>query len=162
MPDYELMFPSNYLKAADLDGNQVTVKIARVGREKVERKDESAPEEQKAIIRFEGKKKGMMLNRTNAEAIRLMFGRDTKAWTGKQVTLAPIEIDDPFGDGRIFCLRVIGSPEIDGPMSDKVKRGRKTIHVKVVKTNPGVAPAPPTEAPEKAPAEEPEAAGGVE
>ena len=88
-----------------------------------------------------GKKKQVVCNRTNAEAIRLMLGRDTDQWIGKRITLSGVKMKDPFGDGEVCAIRVVGSPDIDKPMSAEVKRGRKTLNIKVRPTGrPGAKP----------------------
>lgn len=132
--DYEELFPGRFLKAADLKGQAATVAIKSVIGEEIDGKD-------KCIISFEGAKKTLVCNRTNAEAIKLMFGRNTDGWIGKRVTLFPVQIKDPFGDGDTIALRVIGSPEIEKTLSAEVKRGRKTLKISVKPT--GKAPAKP-------------------
>jgi hypothetical protein len=130
--DYEELFPGRFLKAADLKGQAATVAIKSVVGEEIDGKD-------KCLVSFEGAKKQLVCNRTNAEAIKLMFGRNTDGWIGKRVTLFPVQIKDPFGDGDTIALRVVGSPEIDKPMSAEVKRGRKTLKISV---RPTGKPAP--------------------
>lgn len=125
--DYETLFPGRFVKSADLLGKDVTLIIRHVKAEKIDDK-------QKAVIGFEGTSKEMVMNRTNAEAIKLMFGRETNDWIGKRVTFFPATIKDPFGDGEVGALRVRGSPEITKAMSATVQRGRKTIKVSVVPT----------------------------
>jgi hypothetical protein len=131
--DYETLFPGRFLKGVDLKGPVTAVIKDTVG--------EEIDGKLKAVISFEGAKKQFVCNRTNAEAIRLMFGRDTTAWVGHRITLAAIEMPDPFSGGTatITPLRVIGSPEIDKPMSAEVKRGRKTLKIAVKPT--GTKPA---------------------
>jgi len=77
-----------------------------------------------------------------------MFGRETTNWLGKRVTLFPLTMKDPFGDGDTLALRVRGSPDIDKPMTAEVKRGRKTLKISVRPTGKGAAkpngkPTPP-------------------
>lgn len=139
--DYALLFPSKYAAAADLGDKPRTLTIKSAGFEILERKDKKAEKENKPIVRFESARKGWVLNRTNAEALVLMFGRKTEDWVGKRVTLYSKEIDDPFGDGKIWCIRVKGSPDIDGPKSTQIARGNRIIKVSVEKTD-GAATAP--------------------
>lgn len=123
--DYETLFPGRFLKGADLKG-ETTAEIKSIVGEEIDGKF-------KAIISFVGAKKQFVCNRTNAEAIKLMLGRETNGWIGKRITLAGVKMADPFSsDGAEVCaLRVIGSPEIDKPMSAEVKRGRKTLNIRV-------------------------------
>jgi len=133
--DYEAMFPSRFLKAADLQGKEHTVKIAVVTIEKM-------PDgKTKGMISFEGATKEWMLNRTNAEALAAMFGRNTDEWIGKRVTLFPKTVE-AFGE-EVSAVRIKGSPDIDKPISKKVQRGSgtkvKTIRVELVPTGKVVA-----------------------
>ncbi len=63
-------FPSNYLKAADLQDREVTVTMADVKMEKLG--DDSRP-----VLYFRGKEKGLVLNKTNANNIASRYGDDT-------------------------------------------------------------------------------------
>lgn len=122
--DYEVLFPGRFLKGADLAGKETTATIKSIVGEEIDGKV-------KAIIAFEGAKKQFVCNRTNAEAIRLILGRETNAWIGKRITLAGVTMKDPFGDGEVCALRVVGSPDLTQPLSAEVKRGRKTLNIKV-------------------------------
>lgn len=142
MADYEALFPSRFLKSADLAERDATVAIKSVASEEIDGKD-------KVIMSFEGTKKQFVCNRTNAEAIRLMLGRDYTTWIGHRITLGRIMMKDPFGGDDapdIGAIRVRGSPEIDKPMTAEVKRGRKTLKISVRPTGGGKpaakAPAP--------------------
>ena len=75
-------FPSDYIKSSDLNGREVRVVIEKVKIEEVGREKEERP-----VIYFEGKEKGMVLNKTNANAIATAFGDDTDDWTGGEVIL---------------------------------------------------------------------------
>ena len=61
--DINSAFPSNYLKAADLRGGRVTVAIDSVVIENI-------GDEDKPIVYFQGKEKGLVLNKTNANMVR--------------------------------------------------------------------------------------------
>lgn len=131
--DYETLFPGRFIKAVDLKGKDVTLTIASIAAEEIDGKA-------KAIVTFEGTKKQLVLNRTNAEAVKLMFGRETNDWLGKRITIYPATIQDAFGGGAdIPATRVRGSPDIMKPLTASIQRGRKTIRVAVQPT--GKAPA---------------------
>ncbi len=88
----DLLFPSNYAKAADLLGRTVTVVIDRiVPREKLQmaggRKDE------KPVIYMRGKKKGWILNKTNAKAIAKVYGPELMSWIGKAVAIKSMSVE---------------------------------------------------------------------
>ena len=73
-------FPSEYLQAADLEGRQVSVKMSRV--EKREMRDKVKP-----VLYFEGKEKGLVLNKTNANTISDAYGDETDQWEGGELVL---------------------------------------------------------------------------
>lgn len=73
-------FPSDYLKASDLQGRAVTVTLSRVTMGEI-------GGDLKPILYFQNKEKGMVLNKTNANKISEIFGDDTDTWEGGEVTL---------------------------------------------------------------------------
>ena len=79
------VFPSAYLKASDLQNEDVVFKIRDV-----ERKD--FDDEPKPICWFEETTKGLVLNRTNFKSIAKLHGDDSDDWTGKLITLFGTEV----------------------------------------------------------------------
>ena len=75
------IFPSKYLKSADLQGREPTVIIARVVME------DFTNGERKPIMYFQGKEKGMVLNRTNWDRIAFLYGDESDDWAGKRIQL---------------------------------------------------------------------------
>lgn len=98
-------FPSKYLKASDLQGRNVTVKMGRAEVEKI-------GEDKKLILYFQGKEKGMVLNKTNANNIAGIYGGDTDDWYGKEITLFEAMVD--FQGKTVPALRV-RAPRRDAP-----------------------------------------------
>lgn len=143
--DYEKLFPGRFIKSADLGSSNIHLEIAAVRSEEIDGKP-------KAILSFEGTKKEMVMNRTNAESIKLMFGRETDDWIGRRITVFAATISDPFNGGTTKAIRVLGSPDITKRQEATIQRGRKTIKVVVVPTKsakPGKAKqAPPPPEPE--------------
>jgi len=90
-------FPSNYLKASDLQGRQVNVNMALV-------KFEQLGEDNKLVLYFDGKEKGLVLNKTNANNIATIYGTDTDGWIGKTVTLIEALVD--FQGRSVAAIRV--------------------------------------------------------
>lgn len=84
MPNIDAMFPSKYLKAADLDNKEWHVTIKSVSIENVGTEDDP---EDKPVLHFTNARKGMVLNRTNAASIANMFGKDTDRWAGQLIAL---------------------------------------------------------------------------
>ncbi len=74
------IFPSKYLKAADLKGREPTVVIASAEIEKI-------GDDNKLVLYFQDKDKGIVCNRTNADRIAYMYGTDTDSWIGKKIVL---------------------------------------------------------------------------
>lgn len=99
------VFPSKYLKADDLEGREVTVTIR-------DAKIEKMGDDQKLVIYFAGKDKGMVVNRTNADRIAHYHGPDTDGWLGKQVVLGTELVT--FNGKTDDALRVKGLPRPQG------------------------------------------------
>lgn len=105
-PNINDAFPSNYIKASDLQGRDAVVTINRVDFEAVGRE-----REMKAVVYFEGKQKGMVLNKTNAKKIIEISGSAiTEEWPGTQIKIYPTETE--FAGETVDCIRVksVGRP----------------------------------------------------
>ena len=92
-------FPSKYLKASDLGGRQVTVKIDRVEIEEVGRDQERRP-----VLYFIGKQKGVVLNKTNANKLASAYGQDTDEWADREVILFEAMVD--YGGDTVPAIRM--------------------------------------------------------
>jgi len=99
-------FPSEYLKAADLRDRNVLVVI-----DHVEMKD--IGDDHKPVLFFQGKDKGMVLNKTNANNIAAAHGDDTDDWTGKEIVLFPAMVD--FQGKTVQAIRVRAPRASDRP-----------------------------------------------
>ena len=78
-------FPSKYLKAEDLQGRDIRVKMKTVNVEEL-------GQDRKPVVYFEGKEKGVVLNKTNYLAIRDKYGPETNNWLGKEIILFPMPV----------------------------------------------------------------------
>lgn len=89
---YKLMYPSKYLRGVDFIGG----KSARVTISKVdpfhELIGEKGRKDVKPVLYFQGKKKGLILNKTNADSIGKMHGSRIENWVGKQITLYGVDV----------------------------------------------------------------------
>lgn len=104
MPNINDAFPSKYLKADDLKGNRILVTIDHVSFETV------GDDENKAIVYFRGKDKGLVLNRTNAASIVEITGSaETDDWHGHRVVLFPTKVD--FQGKRTLAIRIDNPPK---------------------------------------------------
>lgn len=93
-------FPSKYLKASDLGEAQPVVTIDHVAMEEVGQKKEKRP-----VLYFQGKDKGVVLNRTNSNKIVEILGSaDTDEWEGQRIKLYASTTS--FAGEEVECIRV--------------------------------------------------------
>lgn len=98
-------FPSKYIKAAELGSARPTVVIDRVVIESV-----GGDDEQKPVLHFQGKSKGLVLNVTNANMITEICGTpETEQWRGHRIVLYASKTD--FGGKRVDCIRIDYPPK---------------------------------------------------
>jgi hypothetical protein len=100
--DYRTMYDSEYLYAWDLQGKDVTVTIART--QQVQLIGEGGRKAKKPCVWFEGKEKGLAINKTNGKIIAAMYGNDMEGWAGKRITLFPTTTQ--MGGETKECVRV--------------------------------------------------------
>lgn len=100
-------FPSKYLKASDLQGRNHPVTIANVVTEDIGKGEE------KLIIYFQGHKKGMVLNKTNANNIGILYGPETEDWVGQPIIIFEAMVD--FQGKTVPALRIRGPQPKDRP-----------------------------------------------
>jgi hypothetical protein len=130
--DYALLFPGRFLKSVEFKGRDVTLKIAKVYTEEMEDKKGLKV---KGIVKFEGTKKELVLNRTNAECIKAMFGRETDGWVGKRVTFWPAPYHDNTTGEDTTAIRVRGSPDIAADMVTVIALPqKKPVEMRLKKT----------------------------
>jgi hypothetical protein len=90
-------FPSQYLKAADLQGKKVTATMSHVDMEEI-------GGDMKPVLYFIGKDKGLVLNKTNSNTIATMYGWETDDWSGKSVTMVEAQVD--FQGRSVSAIRI--------------------------------------------------------
>lgn len=118
------LFPSNFFRASDFPSPRLlTIRS-------VELRD--IDDEDKGVIYFDEDKKGLALNRTNANTLTVLFGEETDGWSGRDVVL--------YQDDTMF-------------------KGRPTKGIRIRPPKPGyvkpAATAPEAQAPAAAPADDP-------
>lgn len=101
------LFPSKYLKAADLKGNPVVVTIDKVVQETLEA---NGKKEMKPVLHFRGTAKTMVMNVTNFTSIADQHGDETDDWPGCKIELYP-DVTDMKGK-QVDCIRV-GKPKAE-------------------------------------------------
>jgi hypothetical protein len=105
-------FPSKYLKAADLHGKHVTVVLSHVTMETI-------GDDERPVLYFKGKDKGLVLNKTNANTIADAFGDDTQDWRDGEILLfeTSVEFQGKMMPG-IRCRLPPRKPESQPPEID--------------------------------------------
>ena len=91
------VFPSKYIKADDLNNREVKVVIANVTME-------TLGNDQKLVLYFQHKDKGLITDKTNAGRISYLYGDDTDGWIGREIVLAS-EFTEMQGK-TVKCIRV--------------------------------------------------------
>ncbi len=115
-------FESKWLKAANLQGQRVSVVISHVTRENIGSEDKP---ETKPIVFFVGKDKGLVLNKTNAEQISAMYGDETDSWVDKTIELYTQKV--PFNGQMVDAIRIAPPPNV--PMTGQaMPDGRPTLN----------------------------------
>jgi hypothetical protein len=92
----DALYPSRFLRCADLNGKPRRVTIAGLKREDV-------GGEQKNILAFTDEKP-LILNKTNARSIARLHGDETRGWNGKDIVLVPAQVD--FRGDIVDAIRV--------------------------------------------------------
>ena len=119
------MFGGDYLSADDIGDKTPTLTIDRASRAELV-SDEGRDAKVRPVIGFAGKRKLMVLNKTNAFALAAMFGDDwTKQWIGKRITIGTSLITNGSYKGK-RALRVLGSPDIDRDIEYEFKLNPRT------------------------------------
>jgi hypothetical protein len=104
MPTIDDYFPSKFLNAASLDGEDLNVTIESVSEDTFEDKD-SGENRLKPILHFREKNvKPMICNKTNFKRIAAVAGQDTANWPGTKLILYPDTV--PVGGKEIDTIKV--------------------------------------------------------
>ena len=106
MANISKLFPSKYLKAADLDGEELEVVIDQLDEEMI---GQGKDQEMKPVLKFRNHDQGLVLNKTNANLIADDHGDDYEKWGGETITLYPTQTQ--FGSKLVDCVRVKPQPK---------------------------------------------------
>lgn len=127
-----------YISATDFEGKDVTLKIERVEHKEIE-DEEKKTRAERWILYFEGARKPLLLNRTNATCIAAMFSSESEAWAGHRVTFYTTTIESGKFKGE-KAVRVRGSPELPANLTFEMKLPRKKpVTVTLLATGKGAA-----------------------
>ena len=97
------VYSGNYLKADDLAGKRVTVRINHVS---IKDFDGDKGVERKIIVGFEGKEKCLVCNKTNATIIADVLGsQNTEDWIGGTIKLESRKVE--FSGRLVPAIRVV-------------------------------------------------------
>jgi hypothetical protein len=111
------VFPSKYLKAADLNGDPLVVTIVSAPLETL--KNPEGKEQTKTVLYFRGTKKLLPLNVTNWDAVADVTGEsDSENWAGCKIELYPATTE--MKGKTVACIR-IRAPEQPEPARAKQK-----------------------------------------
>ncbi len=103
MAGVEEMYASNsdWLKAEDLGSKEVGVKIEKTSVESV---GLPGKEQDKLLLTFKGKEKGLLLNKTNAKVVAKAYGDDYSGWNGCDIILFPTVCE--YEGKSVDCIRL--------------------------------------------------------
>lgn len=96
------VYSGSYLKADDLQGKRVTVRINHVS---VKEFEGDKGMDKKIILGFEGKDKCLVVNKTNAAIIAEMLGQNTDDWIGGTIKLEVRKVE--FSGRLVPAIRVV-------------------------------------------------------
>jgi len=113
--DGELMFPSNYIGAADLKGKDVTLTVENVQLDELMLV--GGKKQKKPVLYFQKTPKMLVLNKTNAKTIADLLGTEMKAWIGKRVTFYPTETKLKGKGKTVPCVRVREQAPASAPVT---------------------------------------------
>ena len=123
------LYPSKYLKSDDIGNQRITLQVGAIKLEEV-----AAGEPAKPIMYFNGKEKGVVLNKTNALLCAHCWGNDTDTWTGQWLDL--------FVEPKMFQGKVVNGLSVAPKLANSNSGAQQP-------ETPNAAPAAP-QAPEPA------------
>ena len=116
------VFESNTLKAADIKGREITATIAHVEPKEFTGRD-NGTKTKKLMIYFEKAKKALVCNRTNAQRIAYIHGKDYSQWVGKQIVLY-VDPFVQFGNELVEAIRIKPPNAVqEPPVQDRITSG---------------------------------------
>lgn len=125
--DFDELYPGRFLKAGEFKGLDVTLTIVRV---QIDELEGNKGKQVKGILTFRETPKELVLNKTNGECVKAMFGRKVQEWVGKRVTLYPQKIESDLAD---IAIRVRGSPDLTSDVEFVLQLPRKAARKLVLK-----------------------------
>ncbi len=123
---FKLLNPSRFIDETDfLEQKERTLTITALQIEELE--NTAGKKERKGMVSFAETPKALVINVTNANCLKAMFGPETNAWIGKRVVLIREEWFNTFEQRQSSVTRIKGSPDITAAVAVVTKlRGKKT------------------------------------
>jgi hypothetical protein len=130
------IYQGDSLRAADLKGQAHVVVI-----ETVTRKDfDDGP---KLVLTFQGRKKSLITNKTNANRIAFAHGKDTDRWVGREIELYPDLVDFQGKTVEAIRIRPVARPaSVPHPRQVSVAAGQVIQERDDYTVSTGTAPHP--------------------
>lgn len=129
-------FQSQYLRTDDLKGKEHLLTIKEVELCQIN-DQETGQAMDKAVIFFQGAKKGMVINMTNWETLEEAYGAESDDWKGYPVVVYPTTTR--FGNKKVPCMRM------RIPKGSELRDGEPPKHSKVPDSDPFDDTPPPTD-----------------
>lgn len=138
----DALLEGDYIKAVEF-GDKLpanpTYTITRVDIERMPNIKKPGKEINKGVITFAEVDRGWVMNRTNVECLKALFGPDTDGWLKHRVTLGT----EPTKTG--LGIRIVGSPDIDREVTATWTPPRqRAVSKKMIPTGERRAPQGPT------------------
>lgn len=109
--NYLSFFPGKYLRASDIEGD-TPVTISKWKPEDIQ--NQEGRTEKHVILSFPELERGLVLNKTNGDAIAALYGPDMDQWIGKKICLV---VRDVEAFGKLVPAIRIRKPTDEGSQS---------------------------------------------
>jgi len=119
--DYDELFPGRFIKAGLFAAKPLTLRLKAIDTEPLPQDD--GHDRVRGIISFHGTDKQWVLNSTNGQCLKAMWGKRVQDWIGQSVTLCSEQA--PFGLETVDAVRVKGSPSLTEPLDVEIRLPRK-------------------------------------
>lgn len=118
-------FPSNWLKASDLQGKETKYTISHCQMETI-------GDGEKPVLYFEELEKGLVMNKTNSQFLEMLYGDETNNWAGAEIILYPTETD--YQGKRVAAIR------LKVPPRKPVRPAAPAVRQRVIPSGPSYDP----------------------
>jgi hypothetical protein len=130
---------SNYLKAVEVAGEKLRLKIERVEEKEIRRRDGKPGTETRLVFYFEDEEKAYIPNKTNIGIMQVEFGTETNDWEGQTIILTTVKVRNPQGNMVDGFLIKIPPRATNPPRAAKPKVVHKAEPDPEESENPGEA-----------------------